>query len=419
MNVVKRFFSILTLLVSFAVIGLPAQDTEGSGRGVFAPFVSRIDVIPQGEDVALTWRDSPDLRGGYQVLRSTEPIASDNYTRARVAGRVPPGEESFLDRPGVAGRYYYAVAGEMETGAIYPIFIPFRNATARPVTVEPAPPPEQRAASITDISAQPEEDAVNISFSASKEGRNLIVYRSTKAIDSLEVVAEATRLATLPSSEGGFVDYPVPGVDYYYGVFDSELVALGLLDFEPRNNVTEVPVGLPLAIARQTTPEVLSRTMRRRPLPLLSVNREIETGRLIGSRRQPPLPEPRELSAETVAAIGPLRGNGEGRSPEEPRLVILPEERISADKGPDFTLATIVNGTLGRGNWAEGQELLENFRTLPLDEDITARVHFYLGQSHFFQGDYRTAFLEFLLARDHYFSATDPWLDTILERLDQ
>jgi len=407
------------LLILFAATGLPAQDAEGSRRGVFAPFVSRLDVIPQGEEVALTWRDSPDLSGGYQVLRSTEPISSDNYTQARVAGRVPPGEESFLDRPGVAGEYYYAVAGEMATGAIYPIFIPFRNATAGPVTVEPGPPPEERAASITDISAVAEESSVDVTFSASKEGRNLVVYRSTKTIDTLEVVAEATRLATLPSSERSFVDYPVPGVDYYYGVFDSELVALGLLEFEPRSNVTADPVGLPLATARQATPEALRRTMRRRPLPLLSVNREIETGRLIGSQRQPPFPEPQELSPETVAALAPLRGNGDGPDPEEPRLVILPEERISADKGPDFTLATIVNGTLERGNWAEGQELLENFRTLPLDEEITARVHFYLGQSHFFQGDYRTAFLEFLLAREHYFAASEPWLDSILKRLDQ
>lgn len=419
MNVVKRYVSILMLLTSLALVGLPAQDAEGSRGGVFAPFVSRLDVMPQGEEVALTWRDSPDLRGGYQILRSTEPISSGNYADARVAGRVPPGEESFLDRPGVAGQYYYAVAGEMVTGAIYPIFIPFRNATAQPVTVEPAPPPQERAASINDISAVAEENSVNLTFSASKEGRNLVVYRSTKAIDSLEVVTEATRLATLPSSEEGFVDYPVPGVDYFYGVFDSELVALGLLEFAPQSNVTAEPVGLPLAVARQPAPEALERTMRRRPLPLLSLNREIETGRLIGSQRQPPLPEPQELSSETVAALGTLRGKGEGPAQEEPRLVILPEERIRADKGPDFTLATIVNGTLRREDWAEGQELLENFRTLPLDEDITARVHFYLGQSHFFQGDYRTAFLEFLLARDHYFSATEPWLDTILERLGQ
>jgi hypothetical protein len=419
-NVVKRIFSlplVFSVFVSFlAVATLSAQDSEGQ---VFAPFVSRLDVMPQGEEVAITWRDSPDLGGGYQVLRSTEPISADNYLRARVAGRVAPGQESFLDRPGVAGEYYYAVAAELQTGAIYPIFIPFRNTTAQPVTVEPGPPPEERAASVNRIEAEPEEDSVGITFSASKAGRNLVVYRSIRALDSLETVTEATRLATLPSTEESFVDYPVPGVDYYYGVFDSELVALGLLSFDPGQNVTADAVGLPLSAPRQPAPEILRRTMRRRPLPLLSIDREIETGNMLGTQRQPPLPQPQELSPETVAALGPLRGSQNGDPPEEPQLVVLPEERVSASKGPAFTLVTIVNGSLGRRNWAEGQELLENFRTLPLDDEIAARVSFYLGQCHFFQGEYRTAFLEFLLARDHYFSATDPWLDAVLARLDQ
>ena len=422
MDVVKSIFLTCVTVLLFLPILAGSQEAEDGGstsRNVFAPFVSRLEVMPQGEDVALTWRDSPDLESGYQVLRSREPITSANYQEARVAGRVPAGQENFADRPGIPGEYFYAVAAETPAGTIYPIFIPFRNTTANPVTVEPGPPPEERATQVTDIESEVVEDTVSISYESSKPGRNLVVYRSTDPFDSLEVLARATRLGTVPSREENFADYPVPGVRYYYGVFDSELVALGLVDFEPAENVTPSAVGVPLAAARRPERVAPQRTMRQRPLPLLSVNREIETGRLIGTQRQPPLPEPQELSSETVDALGPLRGAATESQDEAPRLVVLPEERVAVDKGPAFTLATIVSGSLERGDWEEGEELLINFLSLPLSDALAARSHFYLGQSHFFQGDYRTAFMEFLLARELYFAATEPWLDETLQRLDQ
>ncbi len=416
MSVVKYLVSLLMIVGLIGAGPLAAQDAD---RSVFAPFISALQVMPQGEEVAMTWRDSPDIEAGYQVLRSTEPINASNYARARVAGRVARGTEEFVDRPGLPGEYYYAVVAETPNGAVYPIFIPYRNTIANPVTVEPGPPPEERAAQIDDIQAAPLEGSVEVRFAASKEGRDLLVYRSTERMESLEALAAATRLATLPSDEDRFVDYPVPGVEYYYGVFDSELVALGLVSFALGENATAEAVGLPLAVTRETMPEISRRTIRQRPLPLLSVDREIETGRMIGGHRQPPLPETQEISDATLAAVEALRGNGTPPSESEPRLVVLPEDRIAVNKGPAFTLNTIVEGTLSRGRWEEAVELLNNLLSLPLGEKLAARSHFYLGQAHFFQDDYRLAFMEFLMAREVYFSAAEPWLDATLIRLRQ
>ncbi len=50
---------------------------------------------------------------------------------------------------------------------------------------------------------------------------------------------------------------------------------------------------------------------------------------------------------------------------------------------------------------------------------MTARAHFYLGQSYFFSDRPRDALLEFLLAEDQYYPEVQAWEDACFGQLEK
>ena len=53
------------------------------------------------------------------------------------------------------------------------------------------------------------------------------------------------------------------------------------------------------------------------------------------------------------------------------------------------------------------------------ENDVEARAHFYLAQAYYFQAKYKIAFLEFLLARDLYYTDVQPWLAACFKKINQ
>ena len=138
------FAALILLVVGTVSAQTPGSDGGASGtptfteedRDVFAPFVSRLRVAVRDPQVRLTWRDSDDLESGsYRVYRHTAEITQDTIDNAALVAEVDTGVETYLDTPLEEGAYYYAVIAAEESGRMFPIFVPFRNKTIRPVTV--------------------------------------------------------------------------------------------------------------------------------------------------------------------------------------------------------------------------------------------------------------------------------------------
>ena len=99
--------------------------------------------------------------------------------------------------------------------------------------------------------------------------------------------------------------------------------------------------------------------------------------------------------------------------------VILPADSVYEKIGTDqYTLKTILDNEFTEKKWGAAETLLNNFLSVHRDDYVEIRSHFYLGQVYYFQGKYRTAFMEFLLSRDAYYSATLPWMNAVFEKLD-
>ncbi|MDA3949084.1 MAG: hypothetical protein PF508_07635 [Spirochaeta sp.] len=417
-------FVALVLLGTATVIAqTPDSDTGASGtptftedeRDVFAPFVSRLRVAVRDPQVRLTWRDSDDLESGsYRVYRHTEEITRDTIDDAALVAEVDTGVETYLDTPLEEGAYYYAVIAAEESGRMYPIFVPFRNKTIRSVTVAQLETEEDLAASVYGIEALAQDNAVVVRFEASRGGRDLVVYRSTTPLTDDDQIPNATLIDEFGSSTRRFADYPVPGVDYYYGVFDKALVERGSVSVRPGENALATAVRVGLNDATELQIQIPRATKRRAPLPILHLAEGIQSGDRL-ARNSVPEQAGRILDPATEAAVRALLERAPEPAVFRPEPRVLPEERAADGAGAAYTLAQVVNTEFAAGNYARTADLLRNLLTLPLSGTLERRTRFYLGQALYFDGRRQPAFVEFLLAADgELYTEVAPWIDGIL-----
>ncbi|MFP4373106.1 MAG: hypothetical protein ACLFPO_02145 [Spirochaetaceae bacterium] len=411
----RRAFSVAVLILALSSIAAvpPAWTQED---GVFAPFPSRLRVAVRDPEVRLTWRDASVGVAGYRVYRHTEEITADNIREATLLETVPAGTETYLDRP-EPGRYHYAVVAETEEGSLYRVLIPFRNRTTDPVSITETVEPEETGPEVRGIRASRTEDEVRLDIDAIPPDGPLVLFRSARPLDSMDALARATRVAELAAEDAPAIDFPVPGVGYYYGAFPAESLADGRPRFEPGVTVTAEPVEIPLTTARVTLPPFEGGPRSRNPLPFLRMSHPLEDASPLLPQNpvalQPKLP----LDTETEAAVGRILESLPEPDVARPEPVILREDRSAAEKGAAYALSTIATGAFEAGNWEEAEMLLENLLSTSIPATVASRAHFYLAQTYYFTDRPRTAFLEFLLAQDDYYLETQPWIDRILSDL--
>lgn len=328
---------------------------------------------------------------------------------------MEPGQETYLDTPLEAGSYYYAVLAADENDRVYSIFIPFRNKTIRPVSVARLDTEEDLAASVYDIAAQSEDTAIVVRFEASRADRTLAVYRSTVPFVDQDSIEAAALLDQLPSSSRRFVDYPVPGVDYYYGIFDQTLLERGTATIEPAENVLAEPVSLALTgISDIGIADSRSR-LRPAPLPVLQLANAITSDQRLAQSDVPDRTVAQALRPGAEGAIGRLLARAPVREPFSPQPVVLPADRDQTASGAPRTLAQILESQFADENWARAALLLDRLLQLPLSRDLEQRVRFYRGQALYFDGRHEPAFMELLYASDgELYPVVRPWLDGIL-----
>jgi hypothetical protein len=384
---------------------------------VFAPFISKIDARVRENGVILSWRDSSAAIDHYEVYRSPEKITRTTFSTAKKVAEVEPGKESYTDYPPTTDPYYYAVLAAEGDGQVYELFIPYRNITVSSIEVATTSSPEERATKISSISAEVREDSVIVEFDRNKPDRPVIVYRSTSPLDSVEDLVDAQAITTVTSTENRLTDFPLPGISYYYAVFDAQLAKAGTYSFETGSNTTAEPVEVPLDQSAIST--VSGRVKRSTPLPYLYLSESVLTGReLPGST---PLlssfGEPQPLASETVKVYDALLKKAPEESRSTPSPVILPADRSLDATGADYHLAKMVQEGFDSEDWNGLSEELEKFLRVDHTDTTESRARFYLGQSYFFRGQYRKAFLEFSIVREKYRVETDRWISVLYDRL--
>jgi len=406
----KRIFPFLIFIFFLCVNAFPQTNAAN------APFASRIMVEAGKNKITITWKDSEDVDGSYLVYRYKDEINSDNFSRAQLLGEVPGGKQFFIDFPHTTETYFYAVLAKEPTGTIHTLFIPFRNITVRGSAITEVVTSEDIVAAVSGISAAVQEDSVLISFRSTRPDRDLIMYRSTIPIRDRNDLVYSQPLHAISSSESSFKDYPVPGIAYYYALIDASLVKSGEVSFIAGQNSTILPVEIPLGI-RVGLPQ--SGSSRPLPLPLYPISVGVESGERLVQGNIPSEILQQDLSPGTGKVLASLLESVPPLKRYAMDAVVLPRDTVYEKIGSDqYTLKTILDNEFSEERWAESETLLNNFLSVHRSKDVEIRSHFYLGQVYYFQGKYRKAFMEFLLARDTYYSASQPWMYAIFEKLD-
>ncbi len=400
----KRFVLLWLITILF---GLPYYLFSGE---VFAPFVSTLIAVSDGNTIKLTWMDSGSSINFYSVYRYTERINDKNFSKCVKIGQVARGKGIFIDSPTKKEPFFYAVLASMKNGTLYKLFIPYRNITVQPVQIASVSTPEELATKITDIRTAILDSEIKITFKSSKPNRNVIIYRSTSPLLENEDLRNAVAVSTESSANGIYRDKPVPGIDYYYAVFDDLLTQSGTYIFKIGENVTRNSTELPLLSGVQKTTR--ESQIRTQPLPYLDLNIGIVSGKPLPAQTYI-FPHLQKLNTKTVKILFSIFNKIPAYTVDSPALYIFPEDKVTQENSENYQLVRILKTDFTNANWQETKKLLGNYLSIHHSRAVEKRAHFYMGEAYYFSGDYHAAFMEFTLVENAYYRETQPWLNSL------
>ena len=379
-------------------------------------FVSRVAAVPETSSVKITWQD-PNDESDFRllILRYTSEITKENVKEVKAIAVVEKGEQNYTDFPPDTSEYYYAVLIQDESGIAQDVLIAFRNKTTTAVKISEVQNNEAAKAEIKEIKAVAKSDAILLTYTASRLDRELIIYRSTSPIIENNDLVGAILIDSVSSDILSYTDRPIPGIPYYYAVFDAVSLKIGKPRLTHGQNILSVPVEIQLAdISTQTG---AYQNTRAQPLPFLQLNDSIQTGESLRSSLPFSTIETMPLSADTRVAVESLLKSKEVSLSIDPEPTILPPDVINPDNADPYALSGILTATFLNEAYEDAEIVLRSYLGIKRSEELTSRAHFYIGQCYYFLGKYREAFIEFLFAEDIYYAESQVWIDILYEKL--
>ena len=387
--------------------------SQEAGTEAATPFVSKLKAKAVDSHILLSWRNPKDLQGFALLYRHSDEIGRENLDQAQLLARLAPGRESYEDTPPEVRPYYYAVLIEDSAGKLHELFVPFRNKTSESVRVAVQPPEESVPSRIIGIQAMIVEDSIQVMFQSSNPDRELLLFRSNTPMRSTEDLLEAFAPIQIEAGTTRFTDYPIPGVEVYYAVIDTEVFKLGKQELVAGQNSTDRPVSVPLEVERVALPPAAAKGQRAAPsvtLPYLQLRLD-SSGRFA-------LPQTvQQLDPQTQGAIARILSDAPPLEARQRSVVILPEDKGTLAAGESASLQKILREHLLTGDYRGVESKLHGFLNLQRSAYTEARVRFYLAQAYYFQGLYEEALLEFVLAQDELYAPVQPWLESCFRRL--
>lgn len=392
-------------------------------NSVFAPFVSRLTIEAKNNLIRLMWKDSADARGPVYVYRSKTPFESSLVPLPPNPVAVPYGAGSYIDEIEEPGTWHYIVIASSADGKRYEVVIPLGNTISILVNqgivgelavVEdqvPVPPRTPRPG-IESISASVHGGAVSVNFRTDGSAKTPVLYRSVQELKNPQDLLRAVIVQSGVTSP--FIDYPVPGIPYFYSVVYEEDLAQGNIHIAPGINTTRNPIEIPL----NTLSAQMSGTrndLRSMPLPIISTSNLVA-----GINNLPELPTPVPLSPEAAKAASEVTANRQIKNREQFKKFpkVFAEDMDSSSRGADYALKTIVQGSFSKRDWQTAKNELTQYLTIPRTTEAEARARFYLGQCHYFTALAQEALFEFLLVQNSYEKEANEWIQASLVMLN-
>jgi hypothetical protein len=421
------------------------------------PFVSRFTAVSEADGIRLSWHDNPEAEGDYFVYRHTEEIGIATFEAAELLATIPQGVESYLDVPDGDGPHYYAVLTGNIDGSVIEIFVPYRNKTTRGVDVTAGASNDEDAKTLTGIGARIVDNTIAIDYSASGEG-DIVIYRSTEPIRSADSLTRAVLVETIAASTSPYIDRPLPGVSYYYGIFYDDALRTGSARFQPGENILSAAVTIsdgtaavvqaspietssstrtrrstrttttsetiltvePASTETETTtaqdatrsvqdsPDVATATGARvRPLPFLMLSSTVDTGEQLKAGPYDSSDNESLLQPGTEESLARLLGGKNQRSLATRDPTWLEEDE---SEGP---LNILLAELWFDQRWETALEELRYYLQTRRTPTEVQKAYYYMGQCYYFLERYEESFVHFIFAEDSYYPQVQPWLNDL------
>jgi len=397
----KKILCFVLLLHSLSLF---AQDHS------FSPFPSKLKLYKSGLEIIMTWQDSDDLEDeSYLIYRNREPITENTFNNSQLLAEIDSGIMIFTDKPSGFGDFYYAIICR-DAQRTYPVFLPYRNSSAKPVNIASREFQEENAGLVRNLQTQIYDSRVSIRFNSDQDTRRYAVYRSTHPIKDLMELNRSNLLRILEPGIRQYQDSPIPGIPYYYAVVDYELYQSSDKDLLYNGNWTNNAITLPLT--EYLGSSYRTTDLRRAPLP------EIRLERFFAELPEVDLQIPSEKSI-SPSVLGKIRNylKIEEQQIQELEPVILAFERSESSLPQQKRLTELIEQDFNEGNWEEAQNKL----LLLLQEDggreLNHRIYFYRGQCNYFLKRYEEAYMDFSLSSRVYPRESMVWQEKIISKL--
>ncbi len=388
---------------------------------VFAPFVSRLTIEAKNNLIRLTWKDSMDAKGPVYVYRSRQPFESSFTPLPPAPMMVPYGAGSYIDEIEEPGTWHYFVVCSDVNGRRYEVAIPLGNIITvlvhegivgqlSVIQEQPQAPMRSPVTGIESISASVHGDAVSVNFRTDGTAKTPVLYRSVEELRTPQDLLRAVIVQSGVTSP--FIDYPVPGIPYYYSIVYEEDISRGNIRIQPGINTTRNPVEIPL---KSSDTQTARNDLRSMPLPIISTNNLVS-----GLNNLPELPAPVPLSPDAAKAALDITGNHSYEDREQFRKYpkVFAEDMDTGFGSGDYALKVIVQGSFTKRDWQSTKNELNQYLSVPRTSQAEARARFYLGQSYYFTEDPQEALFEFLLVQSTYKKDADEWIQASLAMLN-
>jgi len=415
----KKVGIFISFCLLFSALG-GVSGQEGAAQ-IFAPFVTQFHGEIRGSLLRLSWKDSPDVRGPVYIYRSRTPISLSDLPRLNKPVEIPYGVQSYIDEPIGSGLFYYYASASDAIGRRYDILIPFSNSirvdfieqiisgTARGEgsSLGKTRPPT------VDIKAVAEGDGVTLTFNAPRNLNDLMLYRSVHPLRQFQDLLLGVIVET--GIRSPYIDYPVPGIPYYYTIIRESDFIQGSVAIVPGENTTLEAVEIPGENGRVGLSDV--HTLRSMPLPLISLQAAVPG---LGDLDDQPSGR---LSPQAAVAVASFLSGYTPPVPVSPETLKNPrafsQDLQTPTGGEEYTVRSIVQGSFARKDWPAARDELRRFLSLPRTTATEFRARFYLGQALFFCGDYRNSLFEFLRIQDLYPDESREWIQVALSLLSE
>lgn len=143
--------------------------------------------------------------------------------------------------------------------------------------------------------------------------------------------------------------------------------------------------------------------------------------------RKAPLPYPgtllgfdngkAKMSAEAQKSAAELGGKRYRPAVPIKSPYFFEEDMFSPDGGDDYTLFETLRAGLAPKKYAQSVELLKDYLSVHREKAAGERAQFYLGESHYFCKDYKSAIRCFLSVQDAFPELSKQWIDSSLDLL--